>query len=222
MAAVNFPTNPQIDTAHEENGVSWICTHINPTRWAKTGDKVLDDYYLGTNTVNPTIDNRGQPLIVGMFYWNTTDNELRVYSNVGWVAPTTDAVLASVAAQAALNDVTTLSNLQAMQDLYNALNVSNGVLNREVFTATAGQTVFTIAGGYTVGSIDVYKNGLKLTNGVEVDVSTGTTIVLTLPALLSDTIETLSFSSFSVANTYSKAQVDSLLTQLQFDLGIGL
>lgn len=50
------------------------------------------------------------------------------------------------------------------------------------FTATAGQTVFNANGGYTVGFLDIYVNGVQLssndftaTNGVSVALTSGCT-----------------------------------------------
>jgi len=46
-----------------------------------------------------------------------------------------------------------------------------------LFTATAGQTTFTISGGYEPNDIAVFVNGIKQVNGEDVDVSSGTDIV---------------------------------------------
>ena len=84
----------------------------------------------------------------------------------------------------------------------------NGTSQRQSFTATAGQTVFTITGGYDAGFADVYLKGTKLQNGVEVDVSSGTDVVLALGATAGDIVDVVAYGSFIVANTYTKAEVD--------------
>jgi len=66
---------------------------------------------------------------------------------------------------------------------------------RQNFTATAGQTVFTVTGGYTPGQLDVFQNGTKLLNAVDVDVSNGSTFTLTTGANLNDTIEVVGFTA---------------------------
>jgi hypothetical protein len=58
----------------------------------------------------------------------------------------------------------------------------------QYFTATAGQTVFTIVGGYIVGSIDVYLTGVKLTLS-EYTATNGSTVTLTAGAGLNDIVE---------------------------------
>jgi hypothetical protein len=64
------------------------------------------------------------------------------------------------------------------------------------FTATAGQTTFTISGGYTAGQLDVFLNGVRLT-GADYTASNGTTVVLTTGALVNDIIDVLSYQGLS-------------------------
>ena len=66
------------------------------------------------------------------------------------------------------------------------------------FTATAGQTSFSVA-SYTVGFIDVYRNGVRL-NSADYTATTGTTVVLTSGATSGDTVTTMSFLVSSVLN----------------------
>ncbi len=66
------------------------------------------------------------------------------------------------------------------------------------FTATAGQTTFTPP-SYTVGFIDVYRNGVLL-GSADFTATNGTTVVLATGATAGDLIETVSFSVSSVLN----------------------
>ena len=93
----------------------------------------------------------------------------------------------------------------------NAGSSVNGTSRRQSFTATAGQTVFVIAGGYDAGYADVYLNGRKLLNGTDVDVSSGTDIVLASPATAGDTIDVVAYGTFVLADHYVKAETDALL-----------
>jgi hypothetical protein len=65
-------------------------------------------------------------------------------------------------------------------------------------TATAGQTSFTIP-SYTVGYVDVYRNGVYLPTS-DYTATTGTTVVLNNAATVGDTITTISFYVSSVLN----------------------
>ena len=59
------------------------------------------------------------------------------------------------------------------------------------FTATGGQTIFSPP-AYTVGYLDVYKNGVKL-NPTQFTATDGATVVLSSGATNGDTIETVAF-----------------------------
>lgn len=74
---------------------------------------------------------------------------------------------------------------------------------RQQFTATAGQTSFTVSGGYSPSLVDVYQNGVKLVNGSDVTVTSGTSVVLAVGAAVGDIIEVLGFSGVSGLNYLS-------------------
>lgn len=65
--------------------------------------------------------------------------------------------------------------------------------SKQSFTATAGQTTFTISGGYTAGLLDVYLNGVLLT-GEAITASNGTTIVLADAAEVGDIVDVVIYS----------------------------
>ena len=72
------------------------------------------------------------------------------------------------------------------------------VYTKTTFTATASQTTFTV--NYTVGYVDVFLNGVKLTV-TDYTASNGTSVVLAVAAALNDIVETLSWTVWSVTNT---------------------
>ena len=64
------------------------------------------------------------------------------------------------------------------------------------FTATAGQTTFTVS--YSVGYIDVFRNGVKLAIS-DYTATNGTSIILNTGANAGDIIETVAYATLSVA-----------------------
>jgi hypothetical protein len=66
------------------------------------------------------------------------------------------------------------------------------------FTATAGQTSFSVP-SYTVGFIDVYRNGVML-GSADYTATDGLTVVLTAGATAGDLVEVISFQVSSVLN----------------------
>jgi len=86
------------------------------------------------------------------------------------------------------------------------LTAVNGTLSRQNYTATGGQTTFTI--DYDVGFVDVYLNGVKLVVGTDFTATNGTSIVLTSGATAGDKVDILAFGSFAVADAMSVADAD--------------
>jgi len=66
------------------------------------------------------------------------------------------------------------------------------------FTATSGQTSFSVP-SYTVGYIDVYRNGVRLVS-TDYTATTGTTVVLVNACTVGDSVVTESFLVSSVLN----------------------
>jgi len=83
------------------------------------------------------------------------------------------------------------------------------------FTATAGQTTFSVP-SYTVGYIDVYRNGALL-GSADFTATNGTTVVLANPASSGDLVETVSFYVSSVLNAIpaqNNAVIDSYILSM--------
>ena len=111
-------------------------------------------------------------LNVGDLYFDTTANELKVYKSSGWAA---------------------------------AGSTVNGTSARFKYTASGGQTTFTGSDdngntlAYDAGFIDVYLNGVKLVNGTDVTVTSGTSVVLASGATAGDILDLVGFGTFNVA-----------------------
>ena len=111
-------------------------------------------------------------LNVGDLYFDTTANELKVYKSSGWAA---------------------------------AGSSVNGTSARFKYTASGGQTTFTGSDdngntlAYDASFIDVYLNGVKLVNGTDVTVTSGTSVVLASGATAGDIIDIVGFGTFNVA-----------------------
>ncbi len=87
---------------------------------------------------------------------------------------------------------------------WGAIGGAENVYAKETFTATANQTTFTLTSAYTVGFIDVYLNGIKLVAGDDftaTSTSAPYTVVLSPGATLDDTLQTIAFNTFVVADT---------------------
>ena len=53
------------------------------TAAAATKDSI-DQFYLGSQSSNPTVDNNGDAVTAGDWYFNTSDNSTRIYTGSAW------------------------------------------------------------------------------------------------------------------------------------------
>ena len=67
-------------------------------------------------------------------------------------------------------------------------------------TATAGQTEFTVTGGYRINHLAVFRNGVRLVNGNDFTALDGVTVTLMEDASNLDVLEFQVFDSFSVSD----------------------
>lgn len=94
----------------------------------------------------------------------------------------------------------TSTNYMRVYDGVNWLQASINTSSRQIFTATGGQTVFTLGSAYAVNLIDVFLNGVKLVNGADFTATDGLTVTLLSAASAGDILEVVSYSGFSVAD----------------------
>ena len=66
--------------------------------------------------------------------------------------------------------------------------------------ATAGQTSFTVEGGYRINQIAVYRNGVRLAQSRDFTANDGSTVTLVSAATVDDVIAYQIFDDFSVAD----------------------
>ena len=78
------------------------------------------------------------------------------------------------------------------------------------FLATAGQTSKTGL-SYTPNFIEVYVNGVLLTDTTDFTATNGNSITFTVALLVNDEVTVVSLKTFTVADHYSKTQADVLL-----------
>jgi len=84
--------------------------------------------------------------------------------------------------------------------------IGSGNFSSTTFTATAGQTAFTIS--HTQGFIQVFMNGLLLDETVDYT-SNGSAVTLTSGAAAGDEIEVVKYNTFSVGDALNQAAADT-------------
>ena len=81
-------------------------------------------------------------------------------------------------------------------------------------TATAGQTSFTVEGGYRVNELGVYRNGVRLAQGKDFTASDGLTVTLLSGATVSDILDFVIFDSFNIADAINTVGDQTLSGEL--------
>ena len=71
-------------------------------------------------------------------------------------------------------------------------------------TATASQTTFTPTGGYRIGDLAVYRNGVRLVNGRDFTAVDGANVILQQGANVGDVVEFAIFESINIADAVGK------------------
>jgi len=114
----------------------------------------------------------------GDLYFDTTANELKVYKSSGWAA---------------------------------AGSTVNGTAARFQYTAPGSSTTFSgndnngVSLAYDAGFIDVYLNGVKQLNGVDVTVTSGTSVVFATAVPTGDIIDIVAYGTFALGSFAASA-----------------
>ena len=85
-SASNAATSASNAATSESNASSSASAAATSANNAAASYDSFDDRYLGAKSSDPTLDNDGNALLTGALYFNTTANEMRVYSGSAWVA----------------------------------------------------------------------------------------------------------------------------------------
>ena len=193
--ALNFPSSPTIGDVYTDT-TSGFSYQWDGTVWKSytpasiNNILVLDDISGSFNGVTDTfaLTSSGNP--VGP----TNAQQLRIVLGGVIQSPGVDYnvsgsnIVFTTAPDAALE----FSGVSLGKAFALANNIAN-VYNRQTYTATAGQTLFAFASLYTVGFLDVYRNGVKLTAGTDFTATTGNDFTLIVAANLSDEVEAIGY-----------------------------
>jgi hypothetical protein len=83
----------------------------------------------------------------------------------------------------------------------NPVSLTGNISSKTIsVTATAGQTLFTVTGGYRINQISVFRNGSRLVDSLDYTARDGSSVTLLSPATLGDPIEFQVFDTFRAAD----------------------
>ena len=88
----------------------------------------------------------------------------------------------------------------------NPVTLTSNVASKTIsVTATASQTLFNVTGGYRINELGVFKNGLRLQDGVDYTARDGLTVTLLSAASGGDKLQFVVFDTFRVAEAIRPA-----------------
>ena len=110
---------------------------------AQTIKDSIDEFYLGAQASNPTLDNNGDAVTAGDWYFNTVSNETRIYNGSTW----------QVTAISTAGLMTTANNLSDVADVATSrTNLGLGTAATTAATAYVGKTTATGSGALPSGT----------------------------------------------------------------------
>ena len=198
--AIQFPNSPGIgsvftDTdagfSYEWTGVVW--KSFTPA--AANNINELDDISSGFNNSTTTFNLT----IGGVAYQPKSAAMLQISLGGVIQEPSTDYTVSTDTITFTTAPNSGLDFFGVVRGTAVAIDYANdgNVQTKQEFTATLGQTSFTVTGGYRAGFIDVFRNGVRLGSDDFTDTS-GTAIVLTVPAQADDLIEVVKYNVASL------------------------
>ena len=146
-----------------------------------------------TTKDGPSTDNDGGALVNGMLYFNTTDNEMKIYKEVGaeWIAATSSGTTSLVMHKFTASGTET-----------------------EVLAAS-----FSPLLSYTPANIVVFLNGVRL-DATDYTADNGNDIEDLVALAASDEVVVMAFKSFEVADTVSAASGGTFSGAVTFGAGL--
>jgi len=180
-------TGDAVNKAYVDTVVGEADTASNSAAAAVAALDSFDDRYLGAKSSEPSVDNDGDALITGALYFNSSSNIMFVRtSGGGWTA-----------AGSAVNGTSQRENFIVGTNSNNSAGASYG----------GSTTAFPIT--YNSPFVDVYLNGVKLVNGTDVTVTSGTTVVLAAGATAGDSLSAIGYGTFVLSNHFTKTESDN-------------
>ena len=185
---MNFPASPTNGQTYTTGTVVYTYSTVK-SAWTATSNIIKSGFSLFE-----TIASAGQTTFISSTQY--TPGAIQVSLN--------GIVLASTDYTAVDGNIVTLNTAANAGDEFRLESFNSVVTNvtnftSQDFTASAGQTTFTITNGYTVGGIEVYKNGLILPN-TSYTATNGTTVVLTSGASNGDALHFVIWNYQPIAN----------------------
>lgn len=101
-------------------------------------------------------------------------------------------------------------SLTLANPLHIATDQYSAEISRDIISVTGSLSTINIVGGYDVGGLDIYKDGLKLIKNAQYTANDGATVTLNTPATSGSVIEYVSFISGKARRSINTISVSTI------------
>ena len=202
--ALNFPDSPTLNQVYTDstsgfsyqwNGTVWISYSSSTTNNISELDNISGSFNnsttifpltVGGQSVSPASTNQLLISVGGVMQNPTNDFYISGSNIVFTTAPT--------------NGLTFFGTLLGTA-VPIGISTIGDVYNRQVYSVAGVQTSFAFTSGYTVGYLDVFRNGVRLIAGDDFTATTGNSFSLSPPAQNTDDVEAIGYKVSTIAVT---------------------
>lgn len=188
-------TNPLGATAAGTTGQVLIGNTGAAPSWGTVSSSLVSSFQTSLSGLTPSTATTGAVTLAGTLGATSGGTGLTSYTTGDIIYASATNTLAKLTAGSNGQVLTLASGVPSWAS--NSAATTRTVTD---FIATASQTTFTVS--YTVGYIDVYRNGIKLADA-DYTATNGTSVILATGANAGDIIETVAYSAISIGTGVS-------------------
>ena len=204
--ALNFPNNPGIGSVYNDatSGFSW---QWDGTVWksyaasSSSNIKIIDDISASFNGVTQTFSLATSGVAVSPVYAQS------LIVNLGGVVQNPSSDYSVSGSQITFSDPPAAGLSFSAVSLGPAVPISyandGNIYVRNTYTGAGTTGPFTFSQGYTVGYLDVYRNGVRLRSSTDFTATSGNNFYLTDAASVGDELEAIGYSVASFVSATS-------------------
>ena len=193
-----YGTSGQLLQSNGDAAPTWVSVGALTAGIATTSTQVNTIAQTANASYFPTFVDSNNATATGESVYTTSSFSINPSTGVVIFESTTAATSTASGALQVRGGAGVGGDIYAGGDIYSRGNKLVS-LNIQEFTATASQTTFTVTNGYTVGTVQVFANGIQLGSAAIV-ASNGTTVVLNAARNAGDIIRVISGGASTQAN----------------------